>query len=229
MAIARMLLLGLLVSFALAAGTEIVDSVPPARGPMIAPERDTSSLRAALTGGWRSKDEKSLHIFDPKTVKNPIYRSFVLVGENPPDKEYNPHPKPRFIVEKDDWKFSTVASKDTLTIRASHPAKGKTITKKFRMVFAADFYSAMVSQEISKDKWSEPVKWIWEYSPPVTEEVAPPPNYRPATASDIIVFVTPAGGKYHRQGCGAIRGESKGMTLEAARKNYAPCEICNPL
>ncbi len=45
-----------------------------------------------------------------------------------------------------------------------------------------------------------------------------------------IVYITRAGKKYHREGCGSLRRSKIPILLyEACKRRYAPCSNCNPL
>ncbi len=45
-----------------------------------------------------------------------------------------------------------------------------------------------------------------------------------------IVYITRAGKKYHREGCGSLRRSKIPIFLyEACKRRYAPCSNCNPL
>jgi len=46
--------------------------------------------------------------------------------------------------------------------------------------------------------------------------------------SEITVYVTKSGKKYHRDGCGALKKSKIAISLEEAEKSYAPCSKCNP-
>lgn len=57
--------------------------------------------------------------------------------------------------------------------------------------------------------------------------VSAPAN--PVTHSEIVVYVTKTGEKYHREGCKHLARSSLPMPLEQARKKgYTPCSLCNP-
>jgi hypothetical protein len=44
-----------------------------------------------------------------------------------------------------------------------------------------------------------------------------------------IVYITRAGKKYHREGCGSLRRSKIPIFLyEACKRRYAPCSNCNP-
>lgn len=46
--------------------------------------------------------------------------------------------------------------------------------------------------------------------------------------SEIIVYVTNTGKKYHRASCSSLKKSKIEITLENAKRNYEPCEKCNP-
>ena len=44
-----------------------------------------------------------------------------------------------------------------------------------------------------------------------------------------IVYITRAGKKYHREGCGSLRRSKIPISIEeACKRRYAPCSNCNP-
>ena len=52
---------------------------------------------------------------------------------------------------------------------------------------------------------------------------------KPDPDEGIIVYITPDGEKYHREGCQHVHGKATAVTLaEAKRKGYTPCKVCNP-
>lgn len=50
----------------------------------------------------------------------------------------------------------------------------------------------------------------------------------PPTTTEIIVYVTKSGAKYHRAGCRYLKGGAIAMPLAVAREAYEPCRICQP-
>jgi hypothetical protein len=46
--------------------------------------------------------------------------------------------------------------------------------------------------------------------------------------SEITVYVTKTGKKYHRDGCSALKKSKIAVSLEDAEKSYSPCSKCNP-
>ena len=61
---------------------------------------------------------------------------------------------------------------------------------------------------------------------PVPESPSPTPT---TTPEEIMVYVTPAGSKYHKASCRyAQRDDVIELSLSKAQKRYAPCLVCNP-
>ena len=48
-----------------------------------------------------------------------------------------------------------------------------------------------------------------------------------ADSSDVIVYVTRTGGKYHTAGCRYLRTSAIPMKLSEANQRYSPCSVCN--
>lgn len=53
-----------------------------------------------------------------------------------------------------------------------------------------------------------------------------PPGKRDET--QITVYVTKTGTKYHRAGCSYLRRSAIATTLKAAKARYTPCSRCHP-
>ncbi len=52
---------------------------------------------------------------------------------------------------------------------------------------------------------------------------------RPMIKKEEVVYITPKGKKYHRAGCGFLRGEKRELSKrEAEEKGYKPCKVCRP-
>jgi hypothetical protein len=49
-----------------------------------------------------------------------------------------------------------------------------------------------------------------------------------ADESQITVYITKTGAKYHRAGCSYLRRSSVATTLKAAKARYTPCSRCHP-
>lgn len=48
-------------------------------------------------------------------------------------------------------------------------------------------------------------------------------------ASEVTVYVTPKGKKYHRENCRTIRDQKRALTLsEAVKEGYDACKVCKP-
>jgi hypothetical protein len=45
---------------------------------------------------------------------------------------------------------------------------------------------------------------------------------------EVVVYVTRTGEKYHRGSCRHLAKSKIPMTLEDARRSYAPCKVCRP-
>lgn len=48
-----------------------------------------------------------------------------------------------------------------------------------------------------------------------------------SSSSDITVYVTSSGSKYHRDGCRHLKSKIP-MSLDKAKASYEPCKVCNP-
>lgn len=48
------------------------------------------------------------------------------------------------------------------------------------------------------------------------------------TESNLIVYITKTGTKYHNEGCRSLSRSKIGITIEEAKKKYTPCSICKP-
>jgi hypothetical protein len=46
--------------------------------------------------------------------------------------------------------------------------------------------------------------------------------------TQITVYVTKTGAKYHRAGCSYLRRSAIATTLQAAKARYTPCSRCHP-
>ena len=47
--------------------------------------------------------------------------------------------------------------------------------------------------------------------------------------TDVTVYVTPTGKKYHREDCSTIRKNKTALTMqEAIDKGYGACKVCKP-
>ena len=75
---------------------------------------------------------------------------------------------------------------------------------------------------------------IQSNAPPVVAETNPEPVQEetvveaPVTQSDVIVYVTKSGSKYHRYGCSYLKSCIE-ITLSSARSSgYDACSRCNP-
>ena len=65
---------------------------------------------------------------------------------------------------------------------------------------------------------------------PVAEESEAPGADAPVKNNDaeITVYVTNTGKKYHRGNCSSLKKSKIEISLEDAKRNYEPCEKCNP-
>lgn len=61
----------------------------------------------------------------------------------------------------------------------------------------------------------------WEYRRGKTDTANP-------NAKAHAIFVTATGAKYHREGCRFLNKSKIPISLEDAKKKYAPCSVCNP-
>jgi hypothetical protein len=58
-----------------------------------------------------------------------------------------------------------------------------------------------------------------------------PPQPSPSAKTDetqVIVYVTRTGTKYHRAGCSYLRSSKIEITLKAAKAKYTACSRCHP-
>jgi len=59
-----------------------------------------------------------------------------------------------------------------------------------------------------------------------------PPRYplaaAPSTVTDVIVYITDTGSKYHREGCRFVNKSKTAITLDQASAQYEPCKVCRP-
>ncbi|GHV02746.1 hypothetical protein FACS189485_04120 [Spirochaetia bacterium] len=69
-------------------------------------------------------------------------------------------------------------------------------------------------------------------APAPNEGGAPPaatePRPREPAPSEIIVYITKTGEKYHRGTCRYLAKSKIETTLESAKRNYDPCSVCRP-
>lgn len=72
------------------------------------------------------------------------------------------------------------------------------------------------AREIGKGIWAEAIQED-------KEPEAPPPN-----GDDVIVYVTKAGKKYHREDCGYLDSRIPIGLKEAKQRGYTPCSRCKP-
>jgi competence protein ComEC len=66
---------------------------------------------------------------------------------------------------------------------------------------------------------------------PVTQPNTVPPTVaqtKPVVPSNITVFVTETGTKYHKEGCRYLSDSKIPMELEQAKLTYTPCKVCKP-
>ena len=85
-----------------------------------------------------------------------------------------------------------------------------------------------VAQRAHKGLWRQP----GAVPAAATTQPAPQAGTRPsgdAQPGAAIVYVTPAGRKYHRRDCQYVRSGATAMSVEEAkRRGYAPCSRCKP-
>ena len=86
---------------------------------------------------------------------------------------------------------------------------------------------------VTVDKKSAPQQ---ENAPPASAEGADPshggadvpPSSGASAHSDMTVYVTGSGGKYHRDGCQYLSKSKIAISLDEARAGYEPCSKCDP-
>lgn len=49
-----------------------------------------------------------------------------------------------------------------------------------------------------------------------------------AEKKEITVYITKTGSKYHSSGCRYLSKSKIPISLDAAKKSYSPCSVCNP-
>ena len=52
---------------------------------------------------------------------------------------------------------------------------------------------------------------------------------RQSGATTEVVYVTKSGSKYHAEGCRYLRESCREISLEEARADYEPCQVCRPV
>jgi endonuclease YncB( thermonuclease family) len=82
--------------------------------------------------------------------------------------------------------------------------------------------------------WSDPnpvAPWDWRHNPSFADNstlnISPTDKLAASDASDIIVYVTKTGSKYHRAGCRYLKSVIP-IKLSEASSRYTPCSVCNP-
>ena len=88
------------------------------------------------------------------------------------------------------------------------------------------------AREAEKGLWKDKAgittpKPLETKAPIVSPVVKPLPKIRTDT-SDVTVYVTRTGTKYHRAGCRSLRRSQILMSLKEAKARYSPCSICKP-
>jgi len=77
--------------------------------------------------------------------------------------------------------------------------------------------------------WREE-KWIapWDWRNGVREKTTEPVFAPSIRESDVVVYITRTGDKYHRQGCRHAKQSSAAIPLSRAISAYDPCKVCAP-
>ncbi len=78
----------------------------------------------------------------------------------------------------------------------------------------------------SQVPWAGSVEWIVTVAQSTVAQIAS------ASLSDtqgMTVYITRTGSKYHRSGCRYLSRSKIPISLDEARRHYAPCSICRPL
>lgn len=65
-------------------------------------------------------------------------------------------------------------------------------------------------------------------SVPGKRSITPVNSTSRTTLTKIIVYISPTGTKYHKEGCADLGKNKTALRLENAKKNYLPCKVCNP-
>jgi competence protein ComEC len=63
---------------------------------------------------------------------------------------------------------------------------------------------------------------------PKKTEVVKPVTQPSVDSDNIIVYITKTGAKYHRFGCRYLSRSCIPISLEAAKRRYTPCSVCDP-
>jgi micrococcal nuclease len=75
-----------------------------------------------------------------------------------------------------------------------------------------------------EDKWIAP----WDWRNGVREETTEPVFAPSIRKSDVVVYITRTGHKYHRQGCRHTKSSATPISLSRAASAYEPCKVCAP-
>ena len=85
------------------------------------------------------------------------------------------------------------------------------------------------AKRLRKGLWSQQNRISpWDYRNGVRQPTAVPKNVPSTRTTDVGVFVTEYGSKYHRGNCGHLRKSKQAIPLSRARSAYQPCQHCNP-
>ncbi|WP_417737874.1 thermonuclease family protein [Rosistilla oblonga] len=81
---------------------------------------------------------------------------------------------------------------------------------------------------LSKGLWRDAKRVApWDYRNGQRIATAVPANVPSTRESEVTVYVTDTGTKYHRAGCRHLRKSKYAMPLSRARSAYAPCKTCH--
>jgi len=93
-----------------------------------------------------------------------------------------------------------------------------------------EFVSAEKSARLaSKGIWQENKRIApWDWRNGVREETIEPVFAPSIRESDVVVYITRTGHKYHRQGCRHTKNSAAAIPLSRAVSAYEPCKVCSP-
>ena len=79
--------------------------------------------------------------------------------------------------------------------------------------------------EIKVDKAESPVQ---ENAPPSVAAASPLLSSSQETSTEVTVYITETGSKYHSDGCQYLKKSQIAISLDEAKKSYEPCSKCHP-
>jgi hypothetical protein len=86
------------------------------------------------------------------------------------------------------------------------------------------------AREMNNGLWSSAHGAIppWDWRNGVREETAEPVNAASTRTTDVTVYITASGKKYHDAGCRFLNKSSKPIPLSRAASKYGACKVCKP-